>query len=134
MFYNCPECGGLTRGPAGQLCSKCLDAMDADLRIVRDYLDDHPGATLEDVSRGTGLRVDRITTLIKQGYVIASDTTALGPECQSCGAPTQGGRFCPACIARLEGEIRAVVEQRAPAQRTIHTWKGRDDRGGYRNR
>lgn len=130
---NCPECGRLFQGVAGQLCGACLEEMEADLRIVRDYLDDHPGASLEEVARGTGLRPDRITNLIKKGYVVAN-APALGPACQSCGAPTTGGRFCAACIARLEMEINEVVQQRSSSERMIHTWKDRGDQAGSRRR
>lgn len=134
MFRNCPECGRLFQGVAGQSCAICIEEMEAELRLVRDYLDEHPKATLEQVSRGTGLSADRITNLIKRGYVLAETGSALGPTCRSCGQPTDGSLFCPACTTRLEGEIEAAVKDRSTTQRMFHTWKGRGERSGYRDR
>ena len=79
---NCVECGRTFASKDGEkLCKRCLDKkVEDDFKKVRDYLYDHPGADISDVSEHTG--VEEKNSILK---------------CKSCGKPIKSGRLCEEC-------------------------------------
>lgn len=52
---NCPQCGKLFVYNIRNLCPECIKKDEKDFGCVRDYLYNHPRATIEEISEETGV-------------------------------------------------------------------------------
>ena len=70
---NCIECGRSFASKDGEkLCKRCLEKkVEDDFKKVRDYLYDHPGADIKEVSEVTGVEEKIILKLKKIAYLSA---------------------------------------------------------------
>jgi flagellar operon protein (TIGR03826 family) len=100
---NCPQCGKLfAYTGSNKLCPVCRQTEEDDYKKVRDYLWDHPGATIEMVHEETGVERELIIKFIKEERLIAEGITIdFELECERCGTPIKQGRFCKKCQAEL---------------------------------
>ena len=60
---NCTHCGKLTLAAHSSLCSDCLLTERREVLAVKAYLEEHPGASVMDVVRSTGLRYRTVRSL-----------------------------------------------------------------------
>lgn len=120
-LMNCKKCGRLfqSKDEFG-LCSRCNASVDDDFIKVKDYIYDNPTSSLKDVSEGTGVDSEAILKWIHEGKIVLSSDSGIR-FCQKCGASIISGKFCNACIAKLQTTLK--VEEEAPKQeyRGMHT-------------
>ena len=86
---NCVECGRSFASKDGEkLCKRCLDKkVEDDFKKVRDYLYDHPGADISDVSEHTGVEEKIILKLLRQDRIEVVDeenSIKSGRLCEEC--------------------------------------------------
>lgn len=111
---NCLDCGRSFASKDGEkMCRRCTEKrIEDDFRKVRDYLYDHPGADIKEVSRDTEVEERIILRFLREDRieVIEEDNGLL--KCTSCGEPIRSGRFCQACKkAELAKELRSVGDE-----------------------
>lgn len=96
---NCIECGRSFASKDGEkLCKRCLDKkVEDDFKKVRDYLYDHPGADIKEVSDVTGVEEKIILKLLRQDRIEVVDEENSILKCKSCGKPIKSGRLCDDC-------------------------------------
>lgn len=69
---NCHHCGKLFLSAGDACCPECVEAEENGFAAVSSYLRQHPGARLDEVARGTGLRPDTILRYLRQGRLQVS--------------------------------------------------------------
>lgn len=69
-FLNCPDCGRLFRGENQSLCPACEKVDEEEYRLVRNFIRDHAGLNILDISEATGVRVDKIIRFLRNGKFI----------------------------------------------------------------
>ena len=96
---TCIECGRSFGSKNGEkLCKRCSEKkVDDDFKKVRDYLYDHPGADISDVSEHTGVEEKIILKLLRQDRIEVVDEENSILKCKSCGKPIKSGRLCEEC-------------------------------------
>jgi hypothetical protein len=85
-----------------------MDEMDNHFKIVRDYLDEHPNASVEKVSEDTEVPQRVVLYLIKEGRLIikgAGEGKVGILSCEVCKAPILEGRICNKCKSNLASII-----------------------------
>lgn len=112
-LLNCKKCGRTFASEEGQtLCTKCLLInIEDDFRLVRDYLYDHPGADVTEVSAATGVAKAVILKLLKDERieVISEDNIIL--RCEVCGKSIKSGRKCEECKLDFAKALMKTAEE-----------------------
>lgn len=75
---NCQRCGRLFLSGGPSLCPSCLEAEEEAFERVRLYLIEHPGANLEQVSKGTGVPREAVLRYVQQGRLQAGSREEAG--------------------------------------------------------
>lgn len=101
---NCKRCGRIFQYTGVGICNGCISQDDEDFRKVKDYLIDHPGAALLEVSERTGVEMKVITRFLREGRLESEEFELEegGLECDSCHRPIKAGRFCSQCADALQ--------------------------------
>jgi len=97
------------------VCGECLLKLDQNFVDIREYLYDHEGAGIEEVSEETGVSRKAIFYLLKEERLIVGDENGCVNgilKCESCKRPIPTGRMCAGCkkevIKTLNDSIRTV--------------------------
>jgi predicted amidophosphoribosyltransferase len=100
----CSQCGKLFAG-GGRLCPECAQAEEEEFERVRAYLDQHPGAEVEEVSRATGVPGSKILRYLREGRLMSVPRGAT-LACERCGRKVDYGRFCLPCAQELSRVLK----------------------------
>ncbi len=109
---NCKECGKLFSPQAREkVCPVCRQDEEKKYQKVKDYLWDNPNASVEEVHKATEVETDLIIKFVKEGRLVADglDVDIL-LDCERCGAPITGGRFCSSCLKELQEGLSGKKE------------------------
>jgi len=71
MIVNltCRRCGDFKRNQEGHFCNECDSKNRRDIRIIQDYLMEHPKSSVADVSLDTGIKMKVINVLLLENLV-----------------------------------------------------------------
>lgn len=69
MNLTCSRCGNFKRTQEGHFCNSCNSKNREDVKVIQDYLIDHPRSSLADVSLDTGIPLRVLNVLVKEGLV-----------------------------------------------------------------
>lgn len=108
---NCAKCSRLFAYEGEELCSRCLGPEDdQDFQKVKNYLYDHPGATIIEVSEETGVGERKILRYLRESRIEIREADNMLLDCERCGASIQTGRFCNSCTVEMQKEFSAIVK------------------------
>lgn len=114
---NCPVCGKVFVKINRNLCPECIEKEEKEYEIVRKYLKDNPGASVEEISEITGVDEKKVLRWIREGRIdVSYSQGGTGLTCKRCGAPISIGNLCSACIKILSGQINSAVSSRPQAE------------------
>lgn len=110
---NCRKCGKIfTFMGRSPMCPSCRQADEDDFKKVKDYLYDHPGASLNQVSLDLVISVEKIKRFLKEGRIeIVSEEGKMFLECESCGKSLKSGRYCSSCERDLAANLKSTASQ-----------------------
>lgn len=108
---NCKRCGRIYNRIRRDICVNCIADEDTAFQTVRKYLRGHRDATMENVVAGTGVELDLIVDMIRDGRIILRDNPNLTYECDRCSKPTQSGRYCTRCTQELTANLSGAAEE-----------------------
>ncbi|AEE97518.1 TIGR03826 family flagellar region protein [Mahella australiensis] len=114
---NCSRCGRLFASNGGELCPACLEELDEQYKVVREYVYTHPKATIPEVSDATGVEEKIIFEFLREGRLELKEP-GLGLECERCGKPITTGRFCASCLRELERGLTDGLTPKVVAKKT----------------
>ena len=106
----CEKCGEAEpeyKGVGEYKCKKCGFIMYDDFGVVRNYLEEHRGATASDVSRATGVAMETIRHFLKEDRLEITQGSGVMLSCELCGASITSGRYCAACSKALERKMES---------------------------
>jgi len=104
---NCKQCGKLFLYNGSQsVCPECFAKDEQEFETVKNYLWDHPKASLPQVVEGTGVKEEKILKYLREGRISLADGTEIGLECEFCGAKISYGKICAKCAKALETGIQ----------------------------
>ncbi|MGM0370029.1 MAG: TIGR03826 family flagellar region protein [Bacillota bacterium] len=110
---KCSNCNDLFAASAGQrICPDCLAEEEEKFQLVKDYLWDHPGATISDISEATEVGEPIIEKFVREGRFIEVGGANLKIECQKCGAPISQGKYCSDCSNQLASNIQKSKQKK----------------------
>ena len=111
-FRNCKECGRVFQSNGfGKICPRCQMDDEVNYAKVKEYVYDHPGADISEVSDKTEVSKDKILHYLRDGRleIIGGDSMIL--DCERCGTGISTGRFCRDCAKELERGLKSGFGQ-----------------------
>ena len=129
-YINCPKCGKLIpeRNDGELLCKTCEEKEASPYQRVREYVYNHQGANILEVSEATGVSKGLILQYLKEDRISLMDDKSLLPRCEDCGRVIDRGRICTDCMkaSLRKGETKTSSE--ASDKKAIVTNFGRRTR------
>jgi len=100
---NCPQCNKLFAYTIRNLCPECSKKEDENFDKVRDYIYSTPEATIEEVSKNTGVPIKTVLEYLKEGRLMLRDNnTNILLHCEVCNEPILTGRLCEKCARKFK--------------------------------
>lgn len=112
---NCPFCGKLFVDKGSGCCPECTLKQLEEKRKIKDYLEANPGARMKDVMKATGVSLNDVSSMVRDGALVKVHTPGTHP-CKGCGNPIRTGKFCKACIASMKEARQKSAEEARLAQ------------------
>lgn len=107
---NCYRCKSLFTYVSGPpICKECKDEEENEFKKLKDYLDDHPGASIMELSTALEINVQKIRYFLKEGRLeVSGDDANLVLECESCGKSIRTGRYCDGCSGKQANKFMSA--------------------------
>jgi flagellar operon protein (TIGR03826 family) len=102
---QCRRCRKLFNYVASPYCPRCIDEIDREYRVVRDYIYENPHAGIKEIADATEVNDRTILQLLREGR-LELDSSVGGLSCERCGTSINTGRYCDSCQAQLSSELR----------------------------
>lgn len=109
---NCKNCGRMFNYMGGApLCSICQKKLENKFQDVKKFLDEHPNATVAEVSEEMDVSTKQIKQWIREERLTISCAGADGIVCEKCGAPICSGRFCNKCKSKMVTRLNDALDK-----------------------
>lgn len=112
---NCKGCGKLfnyLQGPP--LCQACIKSLDLKFQEVKEYVYDNPHSSIQQVSEEMEVSVNQIKKWIREERLSFADDSAIGIDCELCGATIKTGRYCEKCKGKMQQSLDSAYEKPKP--------------------
>ncbi len=102
---NCEKCGGrLTyKGVGEYVCDECHVICYDAFGKVRNYIEEHRGANIAEISRDTHVSTAMIRQFVRDERLSIAANSAIRLHCELCGADISSGYLCLSCKSRHAG-------------------------------
>lgn len=109
---NCKRCGADMKfaGVGTYICEKCRFEDYDDYGIVRNYVENHKGASVGEVSEATGVDQRDINEMLREEKLEITSDSRVFLKCEGCGKEIRFGRYCMEC-SKLASAARAKKER-----------------------
>lgn len=120
--YNIPRecgiCGGVMvfQGLGEYRCEKCGQLAYDDYGKVRNYIEEHRGATAAQIEEAIGVSQKTIRRLLKEGRLEVTENSRTFLRCELCGKDIRSGTYCPECETKMH---RSLEEKQREINRKI---------------
>ncbi len=109
---TCTRCKRMFNYIFGErLCPECQKINEDDYHRVRDFVYDHPGVTIQEVSEICDVPEKLIRQWLREEKLeliyLSHDLT-----CEVCGRPITCGRYCEKCRKRLVEDLRSAEKKK----------------------
>jgi uncharacterized protein len=101
---ECKYCKKLFQSFGSNICPACVEEMENNFEIVKEYIYNNPGANVIDIARETGVPEKTVLYYLKEGRLSIEDEKA-GLTCEKCKKPISNGRYCKECQVTLENTL-----------------------------
>ncbi len=104
---NCRRCGRLFYYVGVPICSDCREKEEGQYAILKEYLLEHPRATVPEASKDTGVPVELITDFLRRGLLAQVNPVLKGElVCRICRKPIPSGLvICAECQRKLQPSV-----------------------------
>ena len=107
----CPDCDVNMNYMFGEQfqCPKCGKIILSDFGKVKKFLEENGPQTAIVISAETGVELDYINFLLRQGRIEVPDGSDIYIKCQKCGTDIRYGRYCPDCMLKIAKSVNEVM-------------------------
>ena len=109
---NCKDCGRIFNYLSGTpLCPACMKKLDDKYSIVKEYIYDNPGASIQQVSEENSVSVGQLKKWVREERLAFSEDSLVGIECENCGTMIRTGRFCNVCKDKVLNKLGSIYKE-----------------------
>ena len=114
---NCRKCGCIFNYINGSiLCQACKEKMEVKFQEVKEYVREHPGVGIPEVSAACDVEAAQIQAWLREERLEVTEGSAIYLSCEGCGAPIRSGRYCDKCKNTLTSDLKSVMRTNKPVQ------------------
>ncbi len=107
---NCKKCGVFFNFLSGlPLCPACMKEIDDKFPQIKEYIYEHPGVGIQQVSEENEVPIAIIKKWVKEERLTFAEGSAIGVDCERCGRMILTGRFCEACKADVKSQFGNII-------------------------
>lgn len=112
---NCRKCGRIFNYVVGpHICPACREALEAKFQEVKEYIRQHKGVGISEVSEACDVEVSQIHQWLREERLEVTEDSAIQLVCENCGALIRSGRFCEKCKNSMTQGFQSVLDENAP--------------------
>lgn len=129
---NCRGCKRLfnyLQGP--QLCPACLDALEKKFMQVKEYLEEHPRANMNDISIDNDVSKRQLEQWIREERLYFADDSPCGVACEKCGKIIKSGRYCKECRGKMTDTLQKAINKPKMSQNGGRDYNDHNNRMRY---
>ena len=122
-IVQCTYCKKPFQSLGGRICPACLEQIDKDFIVVRDYIYENKHSNIDKIAEETDVKKSVIIHLLKEGRLIIDSPDGDGLlVCEMCKKPINTGRMCKDCMGKVASTMSKNVssgkrpDQKAPGQ------------------
>lgn len=111
---NCRQCGRLYNyigGSYRNICPDCIAALEEKFAEVKQYIEDHRTAMINEVSNECDVSVRQIEQWVREERLCFADDSPIGLDCEVCGRTIKTGRFCDSCKNSMINQFGSMYPQ-----------------------
>ena len=111
---TCQNCRRLFNytGFGPQVCPECRDTLEDKFKVVKDYVWEHKGASIPEVSKECDVSEKQIRQWIREERLEFAEGVS-GLACEKCGATITIGRFCEKCKREMVSDLGSAIKTEA---------------------
>lgn len=114
---NCRKCGCIFNYLSGSiLCQACKEEMEIKFQEVKEYVREHPGVGIPEVSQACDVDSAQIQAWLREERLEVTESSAIYLNCESCGAPIRSGKYCDKCKMQLTSGFKNVMNANRPKE------------------
>lgn len=107
---NCRNCGRIFNYMTGPiLCAACKEELEAKFQEVKEYIREHKGVGIQQVSEECGVSTNQIHQWLREERLELVEGSAISLQCETCGAPIASGRYCEKCKREVASGFQNVL-------------------------
>lgn len=112
---NCRNCGNIFNYLTGPIvCPACKESLEAKFQEVKQYIEEHPGVGIRQVSDACDVETSQIQQWLREERLEVTENSAIYLNCESCGAPIRSGRYCDKCRNALTNGFQSAIRSSQP--------------------
>lgn len=112
---NCRMCGRIYNHVVGpNICPSCRDKMEEKFQEVKEYIREHRGAGIAEVSEACDVDGAQIRQWLREERLELTEDSPIFLTCESCGGPIRSGRFCEHCAGSMTKGFQEVLKNHQP--------------------
>jgi len=107
-IVQCTFCKKPFINAGGKTCPACIEQIDKDFIIVRDYIYEHKHSNIDEIAKETEVKKQIIMYLLKEGRLIIDSPDGEGGgilTCEMCKKSINTGRLCKECMGKVSSSM-----------------------------
>lgn len=109
---NCRKCGKIFNYVMGPIvCPQCREEQEAKFQEVKEYVQDHRGADIAEVSKECDVEPSQIRQWIREERLEFAEDSPIRISCEGCGAMIRSGRYCDKCKMEMTNGFKHAIGQ-----------------------
>jgi ribosomal protein L32 len=109
---NCKACGRLFNVLSSEtLCPQCSKKIEDKFQEVKQYLEEHPEASINELSSNCEVSVKQLKQWVREERLTFSANSVEGIECEKCGKMIRTGRFCDDCKSKITNNLMNAIDK-----------------------
>lgn len=126
---NCRSCTRLFNYIGGpNICPQCRDELEKKYMVVKDFIRENPGASIQTVADENDVSTQQIKQWIREERLEFAKDSTVTIECEKCGASIRTGRYCKACKDKMADSLSQLIAK--PQEQTVR--RERDGKNAMR--
>ncbi|BBI36153.1 flagellar protein [Cohnella abietis] len=102
----CPRCEKLFNKNFRDVCNNCYQDLERDYERCVDYLRQHKGLDIQQLSEEMEISIKQITRWIREGRISLVNAPNMSYPCESCGILIRENHICESCKKRLQQGVK----------------------------
>ena len=122
----CRRCKKLYNRIKTPYCAQCLDEIEMQFNLIRDFMEHNPSADINTVLKETNTEEKVLLFLLREERLTIS--TRVNIPWESCGELIRSGKYCSKCTVKLTSDFSKADNEQKKQLNNINNSKVIEDK------